>query len=322
MDKKIKAKEIKELINEKFTDLNFSEEDKILIEELVNSYYRKRIGLFNSESNTMAAAFLWVYSKSNFLWESDKRWSKQKLTELFHANSQTVGNLASKLSKILDIRLWDERFCRKNVAESNPFNDFIMLESGFIAPKNIFDLTSSLEKQTKTKEDYLEMAFDFVDKGEKDNAIEYFKKALTFDENYLEAINGIASIYFYKDIEKSKEYYRKAYEISKTHFKGIWPDTLEWGILENRGYLRAIQGLALVLWREHEIEEAKKLFSLILKLNPSDNQGIRYCMAAIYKGMNWGEFGKLEDSCAEKGDYNMMNHLVKEQNEVYKFWIK
>ena len=88
----------------------------------------------------------------------------------------------------------------------------------------------------------------------------------------------------------------------------------------NRPYLRAIQGLALVFWREYEIEKAKELFNLLINLNPEDNQGIRYCLAAIYKGLTWNDFGKIEDKCAETGNYDELDKLLREQNKFYKFW--
>ncbi len=65
-----------------------------------------------------------------------------------------------------------------------------------------------------------------------------------------------------------------------------------WGIMETRPYMRARQGVAEVLWvlgeRQHAIDHATDL----LRLNPGDNQGIRYLLA------NWllteGEDDALE----------------------------
>ena len=139
-------------------------------------------------------------------------------------------------------------------------------------------------------------------------------------ENYVKAINELGLIYFFKDLNKSQEYYKKAIALRNKSFRGKWPGKLEWGIWENRPILQAIQGLALIHWREYEIEEAKKLFVFLLKLNPNDNQGIRYCLSAIYKGLTWEDFGKIEDKCADKGNYQELDNLLIEQNEAYKFW--
>ena len=132
-DKKIKVNAI---INEKLIHLDVSDEDKSLINNLISSYYRKRMGISNSNPETMAVAFLWVYSKSNSLWEGDKKWSRQGLAELFNANSKTLGDVASKIIKSLKIGLWDARFCRQAVMENNLFDKYVMSPSGFIVPKD------------------------------------------------------------------------------------------------------------------------------------------------------------------------------------------
>jgi tetratricopeptide (TPR) repeat protein len=320
IDNKKRLAEVSTLISEKIGILNPSPEDIFLVNHLICSYYRKRIGISNSETNTMAAAFLWVYSKSNFLWEGSKKWSRQELANIFGANPQTTGNVASKIIKTLKIGFWDERFCRKDIMNDSPYEKFMVLESGMIVPKDILGFSQHLNAQNKTKEDYFDKAMDFLEENEKEKAIEYLNKALSFDDEYIEAINGLGSIYFYRDLEKSKEYYEKSVELSKKELGGRWPDELEWGIWENRPYLRALQGLGLIHWRNNEIEKAKEIFELLLKMNPHDNQGIRYCMAAIYKGLTWADFGKIEDKCSEKGNYDEQEELLKEQNEHYKFW--
>lgn len=52
-----------------------------------------------------------------------------------------------------------------------------------------------------------------------------------------------------------------------------------WGILETRPYMRARLGLAHALWTSGRQEEAVNHANEMLRLNPSDNQGIRYTLA-------------------------------------------
>lgn len=49
-----------------------------------------------------------------------------------------------------------------------------------------------------------------------------------------------------------------------------------WGILETRSYMRAREGLAMALWALGEHAEAIAHYQEMLRLNPNDNQGIRY----------------------------------------------
>ena len=317
---KEKKREISEIIKNKIAGLNTSEEDISLINNLVSSYYRKRTGISNSAPETMATAVLWAYSKSNFLWEGNIKWSRQGLAELFGVNPKTVGDVALKVMRSLKIGYWDERFCRQDVMKGNPFDKYIMNEYGLIVSKEMFKVPLEHIPKNKRKEDYLDEARNHLDEEDEKRAIECLHESLALDGNYLEAISELGLIYFYTDLEKSKEYYERAYDLSKKELGGEWPKELEWMIWDNRSYMRAIQGLGLIYWRENEIEGAKNLFKLLLTLNPNDNQGIRYCMAAIYKGVTWENFGKIEDMCANKGKYDELDNLLNEQNNLYNFW--
>ncbi len=53
-----------------------------------------------------------------------------------------------------------------------------------------------------------------------------------------------------------------------------------WGLLETRPYMRALEGLAQVEWYLGEHQEAIAHAQEMLRLNPNDNQGIRYVLAS------------------------------------------
>jgi tetratricopeptide (TPR) repeat protein len=52
-----------------------------------------------------------------------------------------------------------------------------------------------------------------------------------------------------------------------------------WGWMETRPYMRARFGLAWALWKRGAREEAIDHLHAMLKLNPNDNQGVRYVLA-------------------------------------------
>jgi tetratricopeptide (TPR) repeat protein len=54
-----------------------------------------------------------------------------------------------------------------------------------------------------------------------------------------------------------------------------------WGIFETRPYMRACAGLANCLYRLGQREEAAAHYQDMLRLNPNDNQGIRYVLANL-----------------------------------------
>jgi tetratricopeptide (TPR) repeat protein len=53
-----------------------------------------------------------------------------------------------------------------------------------------------------------------------------------------------------------------------------------WGILETRPYMRARAGLAMALWERGDRVEPLEHLRELLRLNPNDNQGLRYVLAA------------------------------------------
>jgi tetratricopeptide (TPR) repeat protein len=55
-----------------------------------------------------------------------------------------------------------------------------------------------------------------------------------------------------------------------------------WGLLETRPYMRAREGLANTLWELGREEEAIGHFREMLRLNPGDNQGIRYSLLNLF----------------------------------------
>jgi tetratricopeptide (TPR) repeat protein len=59
-----------------------------------------------------------------------------------------------------------------------------------------------------------------------------------------------------------------------------------WSVLETRPYMRARQGLADTLWRLNRIDEARSHYQEMLRLNPGDNQGIRYLLVNLLLGMD------------------------------------
>lgn len=69
-----------------------------------------------------------------------------------------------------------------------------------------------------------------------------------------------------------------------------------WGLIETRPYMRARRGLAEALWELGRRREAIEHYAELLRLNPNDNQGVRYILANALLGENEDErLGKLLD---------------------------
>lgn len=81
-----------------------------------------------------------------------------------------------------------------------------------------------------------------------------------------------------------------AYSLGKD-FTGVLP----WGLIDNRPFLRCLNGLGLCAWRLGDARAAEALFTKMLWLNPGDNQGARFNLAAIEAGKTWEEMGAEDD---------------------------
>lgn len=65
-----------------------------------------------------------------------------------------------------------------------------------------------------------------------------------------------------------------------------------WGVLETRPYMRARSGLAECLWEGGQREESVEHYKDMLRLNPGDNQGLRYVLAP--KLILMGRYNEVE----------------------------
>ena len=83
------------------------------------------------------------------------------------------------------------------------------------------------------------------------------------------------------DLDEAIDTYRQGVEAGeKALGKAAFRDDVGhfWGILETRPYMRARHGLADALWNKGLRDEAVAHYRYMLRLNPNDNQGIRYLL--------------------------------------------
>ncbi|HEY2528456.1 MAG TPA: tetratricopeptide repeat protein [Xanthobacteraceae bacterium] len=85
-----------------------------------------------------------------------------------------------------------------------------------------------------------------------------------------------------RSIEEARDYYAKGVEAGEL---ALGPQGFKeyaghfWGFLETRPYMRARAGLAGTLMQLGDVAGALAHYRDMLKLNPNDNQGIRYLLA-------------------------------------------
>jgi tetratricopeptide (TPR) repeat protein len=169
------------------------------------------------------------------------------------------------------------------------------------------------------KEDYYYDAMELLSAKQPFTAQKLLERALIDYPNYIELYVGLAAVFKVTQDKKSfNEIVSKGYERLLKQFPK-WPKEMRWGIMNNRQYLRIMGFKALNYYNEGKNSKAIELYRLILKLNPYDNQGVRYELAAIYAGIDPNE---VEDLFAEgnaKQDWSKLENMVVQQHKKHNF---
>lgn len=146
------------------------------------------------------------------------------------------------------------------------------------------------------------------------------ENALALNPHSVQIHIGFAHVYgTLGDKQRANEHIEKAYQETQELFPA-WPRHMEWGILENRPYMRAIQYQADLYADAKEEKRATELYRLLLRMNPNDNQGVRYTLSGVYAGIRGEEINAMFDEGNKNQNWEALELLVKEQNALHKFW--
>ncbi|MDR0287367.1 MAG: hypothetical protein LBI03_06670 [Clostridiales bacterium] len=126
------------------------------------------------------------------------------------------------------------------------------------------------------------ITFDAWDEFDRQKRIALAKKALSVSPYCTEAYNILAELD--ENFLERKNLYSKGVEVGKKALGKnffIESEGCFWGIIETRPYMRAMEGLADCFWELNERQKAIEICQEMLRLNPNDNQGVRYIL------INW-----------------------------------
>jgi tetratricopeptide (TPR) repeat protein len=139
-------------------------------------------------------------------------------------------------------------------------------------------------------EHYTSLGDEYFESEDVTKATYYFKKAIATNPNCTTAYNGLGHYYYYVKMNypKAKIYYQISIKTSKI-VEHSDSNTRYWKQLNTRPYMRALHGLGLCNFHlGHRIydplllNESLNIFNKMLRLNPDDNQGVRYLISDVY----------------------------------------
>ncbi len=121
-------------------------------------------------------------------------------------------------------------------------------------------------------------------------ARELLMDVLAEDLRCIDAHAHLGNLRFDYSPEDAMAHYEVGITIGELSLGTDFEELLPWGYINNRPFLRCLHGYALCLWQLSRFDEAEQMFWRILTLNPTDNQGARFCWHAVRRGMTWEDF--------------------------------
>jgi tetratricopeptide (TPR) repeat protein len=135
------------------------------------------------------------------------------------------------------------------------------------------------------EEDPIVEAAELAACGEVGEAQDLLEDLLTADLRCLDAHAHLGNVELRSRwpwaLDRAGRHYRAGLEIANLTLGESFRGLLPWGMLDNRPYLRCLHGYGLYLWRSGDLAAAGEVFRRMLWLNPSDNQGARFNLAAV-----------------------------------------
>ncbi|MEO8183588.1 MAG: cytoplasmic protein [Deltaproteobacteria bacterium] len=130
-------------------------------------------------------------------------------------------------------------------------------------------------------------ANDLRDAGDTAGAENILAKMLETDLRCLDAHAHLGNILFRLSPHWAVSHFEVGVRIGELSLGDDFDGVLAWGLIDNRPFLRCLQGYGLCLWRLQRWEEAERVFERMLWLNPADNQGVRGLLPEVQARKPW-----------------------------------
>ena len=132
-------------------------------------------------------------------------------------------------------------------------------------------------------------AVELKEGGEHGEARRMLMNLLIADLRCLDAHAHLGNLAFDHYPEKAIRHYEVGVRIGELSLGKNFEGLLPWGHINNRPFLRCLNGYGLCLWRLGRVKEADDVFTRMLWLNPTDNQGVRGLIDDVRRGEVWHE---------------------------------
>ncbi len=127
-------------------------------------------------------------------------------------------------------------------------------------------------------------AVELKEAGDSPGAHRMLMILLAADLRCLDAHTHLGNFVFDHSPEKAIRHYEVGVRIGDLSLSESFNGVLPWGHINNRPFLRCMHGYGLCLGRLGRLKEAEEVFTRMLWLNPTDNQGVRFLLGKVREG--------------------------------------
>jgi tetratricopeptide (TPR) repeat protein len=137
-----------------------------------------------------------------------------------------------------------------------------------------------------------DQGMDYLHVGWLKAAEAYYREALRVDPGHADAWVHLGSLHFQEGyVVQALAHYEQGQAAAEARTIGDparYPAPF-WIDVDSRPFMRAVHGRGLCLWRLGRVDEARQVFTWMMELNPSDNQGTRFLLEYLDQGLSWEE---------------------------------
>ncbi len=186
-----------------------------------------------------------------------------------------------------EIGMWDpqEHYWGEENDPIEPWTEPIIAHG----PRPEFEMDQVLPGQDPDDpfDDPITRANDLKEAGERAEALKILMDLCNADLRCLDAHSHLGNFVFDHSPQDALRHYEVGLRIGELSLRKGFTGVLQWGHIDNRPFLRCMHGYGLCLWRLGRFDEALNVFYLMLWLNPSDNQGVRFLLDRVKSKTAW-----------------------------------
>ena len=168
-------------------------------------------------------------------------------------------------------------------------------------PRPIYEMEQVIPGMSPRDDwDPVSEAAELMEEGGWPLAFRILHGLLSQDLRCLDAYSHLGSGIFHRNssVDGAVNYYEIGVAIGDSFLHPLWqgepPDRrsylLPWGLIDNRPYLRCLEGLALCRWRQNRWDDAIRLFTDLFWLDPADRLGAVETLALLESRSPWSPF--------------------------------